>query len=75
MSEPKQNQIKTEPLANDVLIADTLLRVKAMENILVAKNIFTREEFQAELQQVTEIITKAIMEKAQQSAPLDPNQN
>lgn len=66
---------KPETLTNDVLIADTLLRVKAMENILVAKNIFTREEFQAELQQVTEIITKSIMEKVKESANADPSKN
>ena len=64
-----------ETLTNDVLIADTLLRVKAMENILVSKNIFTREEFQAELQQVTEIITKAIMEKANAAANTDTTKN
>jgi hypothetical protein len=65
----------TEKLTNDVLIADTLLRVKAMENILVAKNIFTREEFQAELQQVTEIITKAIMEKSNAATNKDTTKN
>jgi len=51
-------------LSNDLLIADALLRLKAIENLLIAKGIFSRDEFNAEMTSITKVIAKALLEKA-----------
>jgi hypothetical protein len=65
------NKEQAEGLTSDVLIADALLRIKAIENILISKGIFTREEFQEELQAITRLIAKSILEKAKVPGDLD----
>jgi hypothetical protein len=65
------NKKQAEELTNDVLIADALLRVKTLENVLIAKGIFTKEEFQEEMIAVTKIIAKAILQKAHVPGDLD----
>ena len=64
-------KLQAEELTNDVLIADALLRVKTMENLMIAKGIFTEQEFQQEMHSVTKIIAKAILERAQVPGNLD----
>ena len=62
---------KADELTNDVLLADALLRLKTLENILINKGIFTRTEFQAEMETMTKFIAKFLLEKAKVSGNLD----
>lgn len=58
---------KTE-LTNDILIADALVRLKALENILVGKGILTIEEFNKEMEDVANKIAKSILQKSNVSS-------
>jgi len=65
------NKKESEQLTNDLLIADALLRLKAIENLLVAKGIFTSEELSDEMLSVTRQIAKSLLEKANVAGNLD----
>lgn len=58
------NKKETSELTNDMLIADALLRLKAMENLLIAKGIISRDEFLQEMESVAKQIAKSILQKA-----------
>jgi hypothetical protein len=62
---------EAEGLTNDILIADALLQVRALTNLLIAKSVFTNEEFQAEMKSVTRAITKSILKSAKVPGDLD----
>lgn len=55
----------------NVLIADAVLRLQAMQNIFVKKGLFTDKEFQLEVEQVSKNIMKSILEKAKVPGDLD----
>lgn len=65
------NKKESEALTNDLLIADALLRIRALENLLIAKGIFTKEEYSAEMELVTKQIAKILLEKANVGGNLD----
>ena len=65
------NKKEAELLSNELLVADALLRLKAVENLLIAKGVFTRDEFDAELEVITKQIAKSLLEKANVSGNLD----
>lgn len=58
-------------LTSDVLIADALLQLRALEKILIDKGIFTQEEFSKEMEVITKQITKSILQKANVQGDLD----
>lgn len=58
------NKKETSELTNDMLVADALLRLKAMENLLIAKGIISRDEFLQEMESVAKQIAKSILQKA-----------
>jgi hypothetical protein len=58
------NKKDAQAITNDIIIADALVRVKTLENLLIAKGLFTREEYNQEMEKVTQIISKSILEKA-----------
>lgn len=62
---------KPDALANDLFIADALLRLKAIENLLIAKGVFTKDEFNNEMMVITRAVTKSLLEKANVSGNLD----
>ncbi len=64
MSDKKETTI-------DVLVADAVLRIQSIQNILVRKGYFTNEEFSAEIKEVSNSILKAILQKAQVPGDLD----
>ena len=66
MSE-KQN----EDFTNDVLIADALLRLSTLENLLVEKGIFTRDEFNKATYVAASNIAKIILQRANIPGDLD----
>lgn len=51
-------------LTSDVLIADALIRIKTIEKLLVAKNVFTQEEYQQQMREITDLLSRTILEKA-----------
>lgn len=53
-----------EKITNDVLIADALLRIKTIENLLIEKGIISKEEFSNHLNELTAKISKTILDKA-----------
>lgn len=65
------NKKEANEISNDMLIADVLLRLKAMENILVAKGIFTTEEFTQEMESIARQIAKSLLQKAKVPGDLD----
>lgn len=64
-------KLEATELTNYVLIADALLRLKTLENLLLSKGIFTKEEFSQSMKDVSEIIVRAILEKAHVPGDLD----
>ncbi len=58
-------------LTSDVLIADALLQLRALEKILIDKGVFTQEEFTHEMEAITKQITKSILQKANVQGDLD----
>ncbi len=56
---------------NDILIADILLRLKAIEMLLVNKNIFTQEEVNNQTSILTDQFTKGVLQKANIQGDLD----
>lgn len=63
--------MKKEELTNDMLMADVLLRLKTLEDILIKKEIFTIEEYNESMSNVATLIAKSILEKAQVPGNLD----
>ena len=64
-------KLDAQQLTNDVLMADVLIRLKAIENLLLAKNVFTDLELQAEVRSITEILSMTILQKANVSGDLN----
>jgi hypothetical protein len=62
---------KEETISTDSLAADALVRIKTVENMLIAKGIFTREEYNAEMKEVVKTIAKNILIKANITGNLD----
>lgn len=62
---------KDTTLDNDMLVADALLRLRALENLLVAKGLITKEEFSKEIDAVARQVAKSILEKAGVPGELD----
>jgi hypothetical protein len=58
-------------LSNEMMVADALLRLRAMENLLIAKGIFTQEEFSKEMSAIATQIAKTILQKAKVPGDLD----
>ena len=65
------NKKQAEELTNDVLIADALLRLTTLENLLIKKGIFTKEEFDAATAEIASKIAKSILQKANVPGDLD----
>jgi len=58
------NKKEIEEIDNNIMVADALLRLKTIENLLVAKGIFTEKEFNDEMTALTIQLSKSILEKA-----------
>lgn len=62
---------ENEDFTDDMMLADVLLRIKTLENLLIAKNIFTLEEFTQEMNDISSKIAKIILQKANVPGDLD----
>lgn len=60
-----------EELTNDVLIADVLLRLKTIENLLMSKGIFSEHEYISTMQEIAHKIAKSILQKSNVPGELD----
>ncbi len=60
------NKPKKE-ITSDVLIADTMLRVAALEKLLVEKGVLTQVELTTTAEEIAERVTKIVLEKAKAS--------
>lgn len=58
-------------LTDSITMADALLRLKALENILISKKIMTQDEFKKELGVISGVILKEILKKAMVPGNLD----
>ncbi len=65
------NKKEADTLSNELLVADALLRLKAVENLLIAKGVFTKEEFLSEMELVTRHIARTLLENANVQGNLD----
>lgn len=67
MTDKKQKQEVT----NDVLMADVMLRVTAMEKLLIEKGVFTQEELVQSTEEIAKRVAKVVLEKAQASKNIE----
>lgn len=65
------NKKQSEELTNDVLLADALIRISTLENLLISKGIFTKEEFKKATSEIAVNITKVILQRANVTGDLD----
>jgi TPP-dependent pyruvate/acetoin dehydrogenase alpha subunit len=61
---------KTE-LTTDVLLADVMLRVTAMEKLLIEKGVFTQEELALATDEIAQRVSKMVLEKAKSSKDIE----
>jgi TPP-dependent pyruvate/acetoin dehydrogenase alpha subunit len=64
--DPKKVEITTE-----VLLADVMLRITAIEKLLIEKGIFTQEELSTSTDEIAKRVAKVVLEKAQASKSVD----
>lgn len=62
---------QTKDLNDNALIADALVRLSTLEKLLVAKGIFTQEEFDLATGKATANIIKVILQKANVPGDID----
>lgn len=69
MSEKKPDS--KQELTNDVLMADVMLRITAIEKLLIEKGVFTQEELSTTTEEIAKRVAKVVLEKAQASKSVD----
>lgn len=57
--------------SKDIMIADIMLRLTAIEKLLIEKGILTKEEIFATTEEITKKVAKVVLEKAQSSKNID----
>lgn len=60
-----------QEFTTEMMIADILLRLKSLENILIAKGAVTEAEYLKEMENVAQQISKSLLEKAQAQGGID----
>jgi len=65
------NKKDAEEITNSVLIASALLGLRAIEQLLIEKGFFTKEEYTQKLQMLVKETSKDILQKANISGDLD----
>lgn len=58
-------------ITNDVLIADIMLRLTAIETLLLEKGVFTKEEFGATCEEIAKRVAKVVIDKATATKSVD----
>jgi len=65
------NMADDKELSTDILIADVMLRLTVLENLLIKKGLLTREEVQAMTDELTQKISKAVLAKINATKNID----
>jgi len=63
--------INEEELNNILFMSEVLIKVTAMQNLLIAKKIFTLEEVNDELMKVTKIVTESFLKNSKKSQEIE----
>lgn len=58
-------------LTSDIMMADIMLRVTAIEKLLIEKGIFTQDELNSTTEEIAKRVAKVVLEKAQASKSLE----
>jgi hypothetical protein len=58
-------------LANDMMMADVMLRITAIERLLIEKGFFTTEEFAKTTEEIAKNVAKVVLEKASSAKNVD----
>lgn len=69
MSEKKPDS--KQELTNDVLMADVMLRVAAIEKLLIEKGVFTQDDLNKTTEEIAQRVAKVVLEKAQASKSVE----
>lgn len=69
MSEKKPDN--KQELTNDVLMADVMLRITAIEKLLIDKGVFSQEELNQTTEEIAKRVAKVVLEKAQASKNIE----
>ncbi len=62
---------KKQEASIDILIADIMIRLTTMEKLLVAKGVFTQEEYIKELELLATNVAQVVLDKANNSENLE----
>jgi len=60
-----------QELTNDIMMADVMLRVTAIEKLLIEKGVFTQEELTVTTEEIAKRVAKVVLERAQASKNLE----
>lgn len=58
-------------LTSDIMMADIMLRVTAIEKLLIEKGVFTQDELNSTTEEIAKRVAKVVLEKAQASKSLE----
>jgi 16S rRNA C1402 (ribose-2'-O) methylase RsmI len=61
---PDNKKPDNRELTTDVLMADIMLRLTAMERLLIEKKVFTQEELAKATEEIAQRVAKVVLEKA-----------
>jgi hypothetical protein len=69
--EPMSDNKKVDPtsLTNEVLLADVMIRVTALEKLLLQKGIISLKELNDEVDRVAQQVTEAMLKSVQDLVP------
>lgn len=65
------NKKEAEELTNVLAIADVLVHLRTLEKILISKGVFTKEEFNKEMDDMISVVAKSILQSAQVKGDID----
>ena len=65
------NKKQADDLTNDMLITDIMLRLTTLEKLLIAKGVFTQEEFENEMSTIAAHVAKIVLQKSKVPGDLD----
>lgn len=64
-------KIDENDYSKDIMIADIMLRLTAIEKLLIEKGVFTKEEIFATTEEISKRVAKVVLEKARASKNID----
>jgi predicted protein tyrosine phosphatase len=60
-------KIDQQEITNDILMADVMLRITALEKLLIEKGLFTQEELTVATEDIAKRVAQVVLEKAESS--------